>query len=58
MIPGEMLIITNFLTITKLHWIDTYQAMIVPLDFERLLYLPADPVLYAGAGRFVPGRQG
>ncbi len=30
MIPGEMLIITNFLTITKLHWIDTYQAMIVP----------------------------
>ena len=30
MIPGEMFIITNFLTITKLHWIDTYQAMIVP----------------------------
>ena len=30
MIPGEMLIIINFLTITKLHWIDTYQAMIVP----------------------------
>ena len=30
LIPGEMLIITNFLTITKLHWIDTYQAMIVP----------------------------
>lgn len=30
MIPGEMLIITNFITITKLKWIDTYQAMIVP----------------------------
>lgn len=30
MIPGEMLIVTNFITITKLHWIDTYQAMIVP----------------------------
>ena len=30
MIPGEMLIITNFLTITKLHWIDTYQAIILP----------------------------
>lgn len=30
MIPGEMLIITNFMTITKLRWIDTYQAMIVP----------------------------
>ena len=30
MIPGEMLIITNFETITKLQWIDTYKAMIVP----------------------------
>lgn len=30
MIPGEMLIVTNFITITKLGWIDTYQAMIVP----------------------------
>lgn len=30
MIPGEMLIITNFITITKLKWIDTYQAMVVP----------------------------
>lgn len=30
MIPGEMLIVTNFITITKLKWIDTYQAMIVP----------------------------
>lgn len=30
MIPGEMLIITNFITITKLKWMDTYQAMIVP----------------------------
>ena len=30
MIPGEMLIVTNFITITKLKWIDSYQAMIVP----------------------------
>src|SRR5699024_6291054 len=30
MIPGEMLIITNFMTITKLKWIDTYQAMVIP----------------------------
>ncbi len=30
MIPGEMLIITNYITITKLKWIDTYQAMIIP----------------------------
>lgn len=30
MIPGEMMVITNFITVSKLHWIDTYQAMIVP----------------------------
>lgn len=30
MIPGEMLIVTNFITITRLNWIDTYQAMVVP----------------------------
>ncbi len=30
MIPSEMLLITNFITMTKLKWIDTYQAMIVP----------------------------
>lgn len=30
MIPGEMLVIINFMTITKLHWVNTYQAMIVP----------------------------
>lgn len=30
MIPGEMLIITNYVTITKLHWIDSYKAMIIP----------------------------
>lgn len=30
MIPGEMLVITNFLTIRKLDWMNSYQAMIVP----------------------------
>ncbi|MBQ9305459.1 multiple sugar transport system permease protein [Butyrivibrio sp. Su6] len=30
MIPGEMLIITNYETIIKLKWIDSYRAMIVP----------------------------
>lgn len=30
MIPGEMMVITNYITVTKLGWIDTYQAMIVP----------------------------
>ena len=46
MIPGEMLIITNFITITKLKWINTYQAMIVPYLASVFLYLPVDTVLF------------
>jgi multiple sugar transport system permease protein len=30
MIPGEVLLVPNFITITKLNWYDTYAAMIVP----------------------------
>ena len=30
MIPGEMMVITNFITVSNFGWIDTYQAMIVP----------------------------
>lgn len=30
MIPGEMMIITNFTTVAELGWLDTYQALIVP----------------------------
>lgn len=30
MIPGELLLIPNFVTLTQLHWIDTYAALIVP----------------------------
>ncbi len=30
MIPGEMLIITNFVTVSKFGWINQYQALIVP----------------------------
>lgn len=30
MIPGEMLLIPNYITMTKLGWIDTYYALIVP----------------------------
>jgi multiple sugar transport system permease protein len=29
-IPGEMLLVPNFVTVFKLGWIDTYQAMVVP----------------------------
>ncbi len=30
MIPGEMMVITNYITVINLNWIDTYQSMIVP----------------------------
>lgn len=30
MIPGETTIIANYLTITSLNWLDTYQALVVP----------------------------
>ncbi len=30
MIPGEMMIITNFETISNLGWLDSYQALIIP----------------------------
>jgi len=30
MVPGEVLLVPNFITITKFGWIDTYYALIVP----------------------------
>jgi multiple sugar transport system permease protein len=30
MIPGEVLLVPNFITITKLHWYNTYASLIVP----------------------------
>ncbi|MCG8607234.1 carbohydrate ABC transporter permease [bacterium] len=30
MIPGEVTLIPNFITITKLGWVDTYQALVAP----------------------------
>ncbi|HWI53814.1 MAG TPA: carbohydrate ABC transporter permease [Symbiobacteriaceae bacterium] len=30
MIPGEVLLVPNFITITKLHWYNTYWALIIP----------------------------
>ncbi len=58
MIPGEMLIITNFITITKLKWINTYQAMIVPYLASGILYLPADTVLFTGTRCTLSGCKG
>lgn len=30
MIPGEVMLVPNFITVTKLHWVSTYQGLIVP----------------------------
>ncbi|PRO83144.1 ABC transporter permease [Lactiplantibacillus pentosus] len=30
MIPGELLLVPNFMTLSALHWIDTYAALIIP----------------------------
>ncbi len=30
MVPGEMMIMTNFTTIARLGWLDTYQALVIP----------------------------
>lgn len=38
MIPGEVLIITNFKTISALKWMDTYQALVVPY-MANVLYI-------------------
>ena len=38
MIPGEVLIVTNFKTISALKWIDTYQALFVPY-MANVLYI-------------------
>lgn len=38
MIPGEVLIITNFKTISALRWLDTYQALVVPY-MANVLYI-------------------
>lgn len=38
MIPGEILIVTNFKTISALKWIDSYQALFVPY-MANVLYI-------------------
>ena len=38
MIPGEVLIVTNFKTISKLGWIDTYRALFIPY-MANVLYI-------------------
>ncbi len=56
MIPQEMLIITNFMTVAKLGWMNTYQALVLPycvnafnifLLRQTILQIPED--LYTAA---------
>lgn len=30
MVPGEVLLVPNFITLSKLHWVNSYKALIVP----------------------------
>lgn len=55
MVPGEFLLVPNFITLTHLHWIDTYAALIVPFlasifalfTFRQTFYQPAHSLYYA-----------
>lgn len=56
MIPGEMMIITNFTTISNLGWLDSYQALIIPFTasvfyifFLRQNFLQIPDELYYAA---------
>jgi sn-glycerol 3-phosphate transport system permease protein len=64
MIPGESIVISNYMTIGDLHWYDTYQALILPgtasalsLFFLRQAFLGIPKELYEvskidGCGNF------
>lgn len=56
MIPGEMMIITNFETVSNLDWLNTYQALIIPFSasvfytfFLRQTFLQIPDELYYAA---------
>lgn len=56
MIPAELLIIQNFITISKLHWVNTFQGIIVPtiasgfyIYMMREYFLQTPSVLYKAA---------
>ena len=56
MIPGEMMIITNFETVSTLNWLNSYQALIIPFSasvfytfFLRQTFLQIPDELYYAA---------
>ncbi len=58
MIPNELVIITNFVTITNLDMRNTFLGLILPLCHLRILHLPSERKFRAGSGRALPGSQG
>ena len=56
MVPSELLIIQNFITISRLHWVNTFQGMIVPtlasgfyIYMIREYFMKVPSVLYRAA---------
>lgn len=56
MIPAELLVIQNFITISKLHWVNTFQGMIIPgiasgfyIYMMREYFMQTPSVLYKAA---------
>ena len=56
MVPSELLIIQNFITISRLHWVNTFQGMIVPtlasgfyIYMMREYFMQVPSVLYRAA---------
>lgn len=56
MIPAELLIIQNFITVSKLHWVNTFQGIIIPtiasgfyIYMMREYFLQTPSVLYKAA---------
>ena len=48
MIPNELVVITNFVTITNLNLRNTFAGLILPSVHFRILYLPAERKFRAG----------
>ena len=56
MVPSELLIIQNFITISRLHWVNTFQGMIIPtlasgfyIYMMREYFMQVPSVLYRAA---------
>ena len=50
MVPGEMLIIQNYQTVSAFGWIDTYPRVNYSLYCKCLAYLPIKTIFHANSG--------